>query len=175
MLFEEIKQERAVNLFNATATRGCKKRLNLQVMCDNSNKIAALKESIDGIRREVDQLEGASLQLSHEQAQLRAQWAWFLRLFLRLGYYLRRGAIPVLEEMASIGYHPTLADLPGCLDDISKKCLLQEYASLASAPSSTPNKRAASKPKSKMGSLAASDRIGDVYKDTKAFMAQLVR
>ena len=29
--------------------------------------------------------------------------------------------------MVAIGYRPKLQDMPDCLDDISKKCLLKEY------------------------------------------------
>ena len=46
---------------------------------------------------------------------------------LKQGYYLKRGVIPILEEMIEVGYKPKIQDMPACLDEISKKCLVQEH------------------------------------------------
>lgn len=44
------------------------------------------------------------------------EWIWFLRKMLKEGYYLKRGAIPILEEMAAVGFVPKIIDMPPCLD-----------------------------------------------------------
>ena len=58
-----------------------------------------------------------------KQWEHKKEWNWFLRKLLKSGYYLRRGVIPILEEMVEVGYTPKMQDMPLCLDEVSKKCL----------------------------------------------------
>lgn len=32
------------------------------------------------------------------------------------GYYLRKGVIPILQEMVAVSYVPKMSDMPHCLD-----------------------------------------------------------
>ena len=55
-LFEEIKQERKMTTISSTITKKKKKNMDL-VMMDNSHKIITLKDTIEGLRKEVALVE----------------------------------------------------------------------------------------------------------------------
>ena len=86
------------------------------MMMDNSSKIMTLKETIEGIRKEITDLEKEISNCNSKAALERKQWRWFLKIMLKKGYYLKRGVIPILEEMIEIGYTPKLQDMPLYLD-----------------------------------------------------------
>ena len=86
------------------------------MIVDNSSKIVTLKESIEDLRKEVSEVEKSIHNSRKENKKLRHQWVCFLRKMLRENYYLRRGVIPILEEMIEAKYKPRKQDLPQCLD-----------------------------------------------------------
>ena len=113
-----------MSVMNSTMHKGKKKKQNALVIADNSSKIVALKEAIEELRREVAEIEKEIGELQGKQKEERSQWIWFLRKMLKGGYFLRRGVIPILEEMVDAHYSPKLEDMPDSLDDTSKRCLI---------------------------------------------------
>ena len=57
MLFEEIKQERRATLLNSVITKKKKRNIDPLLLADNSSKIVTLKETIEGLRKEVGEVE----------------------------------------------------------------------------------------------------------------------
>lgn len=87
---------------NAMAKGQRDKKTDLLMICDNSSKIIVLKDTIEDLRREVAEIEKNIGDFSRRLARGKKQWAWFLKKMLKSGCYLRRGVIPILEEMVEI-------------------------------------------------------------------------
>lgn len=97
--------------------------------------MVTLQETIDSLRREIEDTEREISFLSVKESNGEKEWIRFLRKMLREGYYLKQGAIPILAELVAVGYVPKMRDMPRCLDEVSKNCLLLEYQRIKALPS----------------------------------------
>lgn len=89
-----------------------------------------LKEHVQLIRNDVLGLENQLNKINLDADKLKREWVTFLKHILKGGHYLKDGMGTILQEMITVGFVPSIEDMPDVLDEPSKKCLIQEYDSL---------------------------------------------
>lgn len=71
---------------------------------------------------------------------MQTEWFGFLKNLVKEGYYLKNGVVSIFNEIILLNKNIKADDLPVFMDDISKRCMLEEFKFLKEKHSQRTNR-----------------------------------